>query len=65
MHIDVLIFRINTFFQFAIGIPFAIGLRPHPSIKDLGGLVAIEYGDHTSCCLLNSKQDDLTPYWSS
>ena len=34
--------------KIVIGIPFAIGLRPRPSIKDIGGLIAIEYGDHTS-----------------
>ena len=51
-----------------IGIPFAIGSRLHPSNKDLGGLIVIEYGDHTSkqsSYLLNSKKDDLTHYWSS
>ena len=37
-------------------------------IKDLGGLITIEYRHPTSyqsSYLLNSKQDHLTPYWSS
>ena len=34
--------------SFAIAILFAIGSLPRPSIKDLGGLIVLEYGDHTS-----------------
>ena len=49
--------------DFVIGIPFMIGSLPHPSGKGLGGLIAIEYGDHASLqfsYLLDSKQD--VPY---
>ena len=31
-----------------------------PINKDLGGLIVIEYGGHTSLQTSNSKQDDLT-----